>query len=141
MANSTLSRTSSSTSIDSIESDVELISRYDIVGERITPFDSHNLGFRDNTITFFSHLNYVVSSADLCRFTSEESDPTSAKSNYHTELDTFTSQESDPTSAKSKHDTELGAFTSQESDPTSAKREYHARLIYDDIKITYRMFP
>jgi hypothetical protein len=115
MANSTLPRTSSSTSIDSIESDVELISRYDIVGERITPFDPHNLGFRDNTITFFSSLNYGVSSV-----MSQESDPTSAKSSYHTELD---------------------AFTSQESDPTSAKREYHARLIYDDIKVTYSMFP
>ncbi|PMD15964.1 hypothetical protein NA56DRAFT_709349 [Hyaloscypha hepaticicola] len=111
MANSTLSRTSSSSSINSIEFDVELISRYDIVGERITPFDPHTPSFRDNTITLFSRLNYVISSADLRPFTSQESDPTSAKSNHHTELD---------------------AFTSQEGDPTSAKREYHARLIYDN---------
>jgi hypothetical protein len=83
MADSTLSRTNSSNSIDSIESDVELISRYDIVGERTASVDSPHLGFRDNTITFFSRLKDVISSTEQGTFTPQESDPTSAKSTYH----------------------------------------------------------
>ncbi len=51
------------------------------------------------------------------------------------------SQDGVPTLAKSNCHAELGLLTSYKGDPPSEKRIYHARLIYDDIKVTYGMFP